>query len=78
MEPIEVTVRFGPQGQITPLQFTWKERSYLVESTGRHWTGADGLHILAMTSSGGMFELLFTPGECRWYLGQAGLSRTAA
>jgi hypothetical protein len=78
MEPIEVTVRFDPQGQITPLRFTWKHHSYLVESTGRHWTGEDGQHILVMTGSGGMFELLFKPGEGRWYLGQAGLSRTAA
>jgi hypothetical protein len=78
MDPIEVTVRFDPHGQITPLRFSWKAHSYLVESTGRRWTGADGQHILVMTVSGDMFELVFTPAEGRWYLGQAGLSRTAA
>jgi hypothetical protein len=78
MDPIEVTVRFDPQGQITPLRFTWKDRSYLVESTGRRWTGADGQHILVMTGGGAMFELLFSPGEGRWYLGQAAPARTAA
>jgi hypothetical protein len=78
MDPIEVTVRFDSQGQITPLRFTWKGRSYLVESTGRHWSGADGQHILVMTVSGDMFELVFTPGEGRWYLGQTALNRTAA
>lgn len=78
MEPIEVTARFDPQGQITPLRFTRKGHSYLVESTGRRWMGADGQHILVMTSSGDMFELLFAPGEGRWYLEQVGLARTAA
>jgi hypothetical protein len=78
MDPIEVTVRFDPQGQITPLRFTWKGCSYLVESTGRHWTGANGLHILVMTSRSDMFELVFTPGESRWYMGQAALTRIAA
>jgi hypothetical protein len=78
MEPIEVTVRFGPQGQITPLRFTWKGCSYLVESTGRCWTGADGQHILVMTGSEDMFELVFAAGEGRWYLGEAVLNRTAA
>jgi len=78
MEPIEVTARFDPQGQITPLRFTWKGRSYLVESTGRRWTGADGQHILVMAISGELFELLFAPGEDRWFLEQAGLTRMAA
>jgi hypothetical protein len=78
MDPIEVTVRFGPQGQITLLQFNWKGHSYLVESTGRRWTAADGQHILVMTGSGAMFELVFAPGEGRWYLRQAAPARTAA
>src|SRR5512136_2149649 len=59
MDPIEITVRFDPQGQVTPLRFTWKGRRFLVESTGRQWTGADGQHILVMTGSGAMFELVF-------------------
>jgi len=78
MDPIEVTVRFGPQGQISPLQFTWKGHRYLVESTGRRWTVADGQHILVMTGSGDMFDLFFSPGESRWYLGEAAPTRTAA
>jgi hypothetical protein len=78
MDPIEVTARFGPQGQISPLRFTWKGRSYLVESSGRRWNGADGQHILVMTGSGAMFELVFLPAEGRWYLGQAAPTRTAA
>ena len=78
MEPIEVTARFDLQGQITPLRFTWKGRSYLVESTGRCWSAPDGRHMLVMASSGQPFEILFTPGESRWYLEQAGPIRTAA
>ena len=78
MESIEVTVRFDPHGQITPLRFTWKGRSYLVESCGRRWTAADGQHILVRTVGGGQFELLFAPAEGRWYLGPASPARTAA
>jgi hypothetical protein len=78
MDSIEVTVRFDLQGQITPLRFTLKGHSYLVESTGRRWTGADGQHILVMTGNGDMFELLFLPGEGRWYLRQSAPTRTAA
>ncbi len=78
MEPIEVTARFDAQGQITPLRFTWKGRSYLVESTGRRWTDPAGQHLLIMVVSGAMFELLYTPGESRWYLEEAAPTRTAA
>ncbi len=78
MDPVEITARFDSQGQITPLRFTWKGHSYLVESTGRRWAGADGQHILVMTGSGKMFELLFTPGEGRWYLEEAASTRTIA
>lgn len=78
MDPIAVTARFDPHGQIIPLRFTWKRRSYLVESTGRRWTGADGQHILVMTGSGALFELLYTPGEGCWYLVQAAPTRAAA
>jgi hypothetical protein len=78
MDPIEITVRFGPQGQVTPLRFTWKARRFLVESTGRQWTGADGQHILVMTGSGEMFELVFASRDGRWYLAQAAPTRTAA
>jgi hypothetical protein len=78
MEPVEVTAHFDPQGKIIPLRFIWKGRSYLVESTGRRWNGVDGQHILTMTGGGEMFELVFSPGEVRWYLGQAAPTRTAA
>ncbi len=78
MEPIEVTARFDAQGQITPLRFTWKGRSYLVESTGRRWTDPVGQHLLVMAVSGAMFQLLYTPGENRWYLEEAAPTRTAA
>ncbi len=78
MEPIEIIVRFDLQGQIAPIQFTWKGRRYLVESSGRRWIGADGQHILVMTGSGEMFELVFVSSEGRWYLGQAAPARTAA
>jgi hypothetical protein len=83
METIEVTASFDTQGQITPLRFNWKGRGYLVESTGRRWTTADGQHILVMatdgrTPGGRMFELLFVSAEGRWYLEQVGPERTVA
>jgi hypothetical protein len=77
VDAIDVTAHFSSSGEITPLRFRWNGQEYLVESTGRRWQSGDGCHILVMIPSGRMFELLFTP-ENRWYVvGQSGLERLA-
>lgn len=70
MEPLEVTAKFGEDGKITPLRFTWKGSDYLVESTGRQWEASDGKHILVMVPDGRIFELVYNPKEVRWLLGR--------
>ena len=65
---VEVTARWLPNGRFEPSQFTWQGRAYRVESTGRHWEDADGLHILCMVPGGQVFELTFQLNPARWVL----------
>jgi hypothetical protein len=66
MEHIEATVRFNPEGGITPLSFVWRGRTYTVVSTGRSWQAKDGVHILVMVPGDTVYHLLFSPEEVRW------------
>lgn len=68
MEPLEVTAKFDKDGKIIPLRFTWKDRDYVVESTGRRWEDPKGKHILVMVPDGRIFELVYNPSEGRWLL----------
>jgi hypothetical protein len=68
VEPIEVTARFNPQGEITPLSFVWRGHTYNVESTGRRWQGKDGVYVLVMVPGDQVYRLLFQPEEVRWKL----------
>jgi len=74
MEPIEVTVRFDIQGKAYPQQFVWGGQVYVVTSTGRRWQDQAGQHVLVMTVEAKTYELVFNPGELRWYLNPAGAS----
>jgi hypothetical protein len=68
MESIEVTVRFTAQGDVTPLNFKWQERAYIVESTGRQWRDDQGQHVLVMIPGGRVFELIYAYAEGSWFL----------
>jgi len=68
MEPVEVAARFGLDGKIVPLNFSWREKSYKITSVGRSWEDEAGRHILVMTPGDRIFELVFTPAESRWYI----------
>ena len=72
MEKIEVTARFGMQGQIIPLSFVWKGRAYRPESIGRSWQAEDGFHILVMDHRNQAFHLLFIYDTMSWYLLRGG------
>jgi hypothetical protein len=65
---VEVTARWLPDGRFEPAQFAWQGRTYLVESTGRQWEDADGLHALCMVPGGQVFELIFQLNPARWAL----------
>ena len=70
VEAVEVVARFDLSGKIIPLSVTWREKNYSIESSGRRWQAEDGQHILVMTHSERMFELVFNPAAGRWYLKQ--------
>lgn len=72
VEAVEVVARFDLSGKIIPLSVTWREKNYSIESSGRRWQAEDGQHILVMTHSERMFELVFNPTAGRWYLKQVG------
>lgn len=78
METIEVIARFTTDSRVVPLQIIWNGQLYPVESTGRRWEAEDGHHILTMLPGDRVVELLFVPGESRWYLRQVGPVRKLA
>ena len=67
MEPVEVTAHWDERGQVTPGEFAWQGDRYAVDSTGRSWTEADGLHILVMAAGGHVFEVMLNSADLRWY-----------
>jgi len=78
MERISVTARFDENGKVSPLNFSWQGRAYLVDSTGRRWKDELGEHILTMAPGGRVFELIYNPGEGAWYLKPVGPGKAAA
>lgn len=77
-EPIEVTARFGVDGEISPRSFIYRGEKYPVDSTGRRWQDEEGIHILVMVHGNRVFELIYHPEENLWYLGELGISRSVA
>jgi PncC family amidohydrolase len=75
MDAIEVMARFDSSGKAIPLKFSWRDRDYLVESTGRRWEDDRGQHVLVMIPGGRVFELLYSPDDYRWYLRRSGENR---
>jgi hypothetical protein len=78
MQSVEVTARFDPQGRATPLSFTLEGTLYAVNSIGRRWEDEAGQHSLVMSATGEVFELVFSPQESRWFLGETGQRRRFA
>lgn len=73
MISVEVTARFSEDGQITPLQIIQTGHTYPVNQVGRRWQDATGEHFLVMIPVERVVELLFVPGESRWYLHMPGM-----
>ena len=67
MEKIEVTARFNPEGEITPLEFNPGSGSIRVHAVGRSWKTEEGFHILVLDLQSRAHHLLFTPVEVTWY-----------
>ena len=58
-ESTEVEARFGVDGKISVLSFTWRGRKLPVISDGRQWGADDGFHFLVMTTGERVFELAY-------------------
>ena len=63
----EITVRWEPDGSISPLRFTWKGHVHTVDSVGRSWRAEDGYHVLCMPGANEVVELVLT-SELVWWL----------
>ncbi len=76
METIEVTARWGEDGQVSPVQFRLKGTPLQVETIGRRWQDQAGLHILVQALGGRVYELVFDPAALKWSLAFQGQSAT--
>ena len=65
-EPTEVEARFGTDGRVTVLSFTWRGRKLPITSEGRQWGAEDGFHYLVMTTGERVFELAYEPLSGLW------------
>lgn len=68
MEKIDVQARFDSSGKAIPIRFCWQEQDYLVESIGRRWRDAQGLHILVQIHTQLVYELLYQAESEQWWL----------
>ena len=71
MDATEVEARFGEDGRITVLSFTWRGRKRPVLSHGRQWGTEAGFHFLVMTSGEQVIELLYVPLSGLWHIAGA-------
>ncbi|MEA3439113.1 MAG: CinA family protein [Chloroflexota bacterium] len=68
IEPLEVSARFDYQGDIKPLHFSWKDKTYPIVSTGRSWQDETGHHFLVMVPDDRIFEIIFAGSDSCWYI----------
>jgi hypothetical protein len=67
-EATEVEARFGEDGHVTVLTFTWRGRKRPVLSQGRQWGADDGFHFLVMTTGEQIVELVYVPLSGLWHI----------
>lgn len=68
LEGTEVEARFGDDGRITVLSFTWRGSKWAVLGHGRQWGADDGFHFLVMTTGELIVELLYVPATGLWHI----------
>ena len=67
-EPTEVEARFGADGAVTLLSFTWQGRTLRVTSLGRQWMEREVRHFLVMVAGDRIFELGYSPPTGQWHV----------
>lgn len=65
-DTVQVEARWTHSGSLEPRRFKWQGKMYSVESTGRQWEDAQGLHVLCMVPGGQVFELIFHLNPAGW------------
>jgi len=65
---LEVEAEGTPEGRLHPRAFQWQGRRVVIRSWGRKWDDASGRHVLVMSESGRVFELVHQPEEGAWRL----------
>ena len=70
-EPTEVEARFGEDGKITVLSFSWRGCKLPVLGAGRQWGAEDGFHFLVMTTGERVFELVYHSVSSLWHVVKA-------
>ena len=65
-EPAEVEARFGSDGEVSVLRFTWGGHWQPAVSHGRRWEAPDGYHCLVMAPGERIFELVFNGANHAW------------
>lgn len=68
IELVQVQARWKHEGRFEPIQFMWKDKMYRVESTGRSWEDAEGIHVLCMIAEGKVYELIFRLNPAGWVI----------
>jgi len=64
VEPIEVEVTQGKDGQLLPRRFVCQGSQLQVRDVGRRWSDGQGEHILVMVEPGNrVYELLHTDDQ---------------
>ncbi len=68
MEPVETTIRFGSNGEVSILSIRKDSQNYPVISPGRNWKDEQGLHVLVMLINHQVQEVFFDTTDFCWYL----------
>lgn len=78
LQRIEVLCGTDTGGRLTPLRFTYQQRTFEVEDIGRQWPDDDGRHTLVMTADQKVFELILARDGVQWYLNTRRMPRFPA
>jgi hypothetical protein len=77
-EPTDVEVRFGVDGSVTLLSFTWQGSRLRVTSMGRQWVEGERRHFLVMVAGDQIFELSHHRGAGQWRIVHAPQQKLSA
>jgi hypothetical protein len=78
LQRIDVLCGTDTDGHLTPLRFTYQQRTFEIEDIGRQWSDDEGTHMLVMTADQKVFELILARDGIQWYLNTRRMPRFPA